>query len=400
MPWDFLPLRHQLPSIFIMNQEQSENSTPWKVLTMEGLVSLNKLTEAVLKDITFMQRPVSILTATSCDQGTEILERHPDIALLLFDVALEKEPSKLDFINFIRHKKNNISLRILLYLDHSELTFDEVMKKKLNVQGCLLKDRHLKEKLLPSVLNEFRNYNEIEFVTQNLRSLGGSIAHELRNPLASVSMGCSAVESRLEKYKQALDTLDARIFFMVFRSVKRSIKNANFIIDMILQNIMHREVDSSCFDHFSVRECITETIDLYPFHNHKERNYLTTNLQDDFIVWGSKELLQFALFNLLKNSLSALVGKSNRQIRIKLETGDRHNRLFFYDSGRGIAHDKLPHIFDAFVTEGKRGGTGLGLPFCKRVIEGFGADIACSSIEGKHTEFILKFPQTARPSTA
>ena len=364
---------------------------------MEGLVSLNKLTETVLRDITFMQRPVSILTATSCAQGIKILKEHPDIVVLLFDVALENEPLELDFVNFIRHEQKNADMRILLYLDRSELAPEDITKKNMNIQGYLFKDRYLKEKLLFSVLNEIRNYNEIGAITKNLKSLGGSIAHEMRNPLASISMCCSSLKNRLILYKQVLEKSDYDMCFLLFNAIEKSSRNANFAIDIILQNMKDTDIDNSCFYHFSIAKCIIETIKLYPFFNDKERDCLVSNLQDDFIIWGSEELLQFTLFDLLRNSLSALLSQDKRQITITLEKGDQDNRLIFRDSGRGIAHDKLPYIFDAFVTEGKKGGTGLGLPFCKRTIESFHATISCSSMEGKYTEFILKFPKCSPP---
>jgi signal transduction histidine kinase len=51
----------------------------------------------------------------------------------------------------------------------------------------------------------------------------------------------------------------------------------------------------------------------------------------------------------------------------------------------------LESIFDSFVTSGKPSGTGLGLPFCKRVMQAFNGDIICQSENGKGAEFILKF---------
>jgi two-component system, CAI-1 autoinducer sensor kinase/phosphatase CqsS len=51
----------------------------------------------------------------------------------------------------------------------------------------------------------------------------------------------------------------------------------------------------------------------------------------------------------------------------------------------------LESIFDSFVTSGKPSGTGLGLPFCKMVMQAFNGDIICQSENGKGAEFILKF---------
>ena len=94
----------------------------------------------------------------------------------------------------------------------------------------------------------------------------------------------------------------------------------------------------------------------------------------------------FVLFNLLKNSLYY-----KAKIDIWLETSNQANFLHFKDYGTGIEQDKINHIFDDFFTSDKKGGTGLGLPFCKKVILAFGGDISCKSIEGEFTEFVLSF---------
>ncbi len=66
--------------------------------------------------------------------------------------------------------------------------------------------------------------------------------------------------------------------------------------------------------------------------------------------------------------------------------------LYFKDNGVGISADKLKLIFDDVFSSNKKGGTGLGLSFCKRVMLSFGGDISCKSVEGEGVEFCLKFP--------
>ena len=61
------------------------------------------------------------------------------------------------------------------------------------------------------------------------------------------------------------------------------------------------------------------------------------------------------------------------------------------DRGVGIGAEDLAHIFDPYFTT-KRGGTGLGLPIAKNIIEGLGGTIAVSSARGRGTEIHLELP--------
>jgi signal transduction histidine kinase len=63
------------------------------------------------------------------------------------------------------------------------------------------------------------------------------------------------------------------------------------------------------------------------------------------------------------------------------------------DTGSGIPQQALPHIFAPFFsTKRTSGGAGMGLTFCKRVMEAFGGSIRCESAEGEYTTFALEFP--------
>jgi signal transduction histidine kinase len=68
--------------------------------------------------------------------------------------------------------------------------------------------------------------------------------------------------------------------------------------------------------------------------------------------------------------------------RVQIAIGDR---------GAGIPDRDLAQIFDPYFTT-KRGGTGLGLPIAKNIVEGLGGTIAVSSTPGAGTRFILEFP--------
>jgi len=66
-------------------------------------------------------------------------------------------------------------------------------------------------------------------------------------------------------------------------------------------------------------------------------------------------------------------------------------RIVVADEGTGIAGADLARVFDPYFTT-KRGGTGLGLPIAKNIVEGLGGTLGVSSTPGKGTEIILDLP--------
>jgi signal transduction histidine kinase len=116
-----------------------------------------------------------------------------------------------------------------------------------------------------------------------------------------------------------------------------------------------------------------------------------SNQVQDFMFMGDQTLFNHIFFNLLKNALHYVKSADRGEIKIWLATEGKHNFLHFMDTGTGISTASLPHIFDAFYTKTTH-GTGVGLALCKVIMQEFGGEISCQSIEGQYTHFILKFP--------
>jgi signal transduction histidine kinase len=101
--------------------------------------------------------------------------------------------------------------------------------------------------------------------------------------------------------------------------------------------------------------------------------------------------LRIALVNLLVNARHALNGHAGGVTLTSQASGDRV-RIIVADRGAGIAPADLAHIFDPYFTT-KRGGTGLGLPIAKNIVEGLGGTIVVSSAPGRGTEIQLDLPR-------
>lgn len=109
--------------------------------------------------------------------------------------------------------------------------------------------------------------------------------------------------------------------------------------------------------------------------------------------------IQQVLINLLVNARQASPNGGRLLIKLRpCEDTSQFVEMSIRDFGVGISQDKLPHIFETFYSTKKgpdetgKGGTGLGLALCKRIIEEHLGKIRVESTVGKGTAFIIKLP--------
>ena len=210
---------------------------------------------------------------------------------------------------------------------------------------------------------------------EKVKSLAGSIAHETRNPLAGIKGCCELMKNNLNELIEYINL------------IHDSSSQGLAMIDMILANIREGKIDKSNFTDLSISNVVKKTLKQFSYKNEEEKDLISLDLEQNFIFRGDENMMIFVIFNLLKNSLYY-----KSKIEIRAEAKPDGNYLYFKDYGPGIEKDKLALIFESFFTSGKKDGTGLGLPFCKRIMTAFNGDIICKSEIDNWTEFEIKFP--------
>ncbi|HWR32257.1 MAG TPA: ATP-binding protein [Chitinophagaceae bacterium] len=211
-----------------------------------------------------------------------------------------------------------------------------------------------------------------------LKALAANIAHELRTPLATIHMDAKIISPYIP------DNLSNNII--------KTVRQANFTIDMLLANLRSDKLDSKDYGIYSIKACIDEAISSYPFQK-GEKDKITHIESADFDFHGSDVLFIYVINNLLKNALYSVSRAMKGHIEIWMDHEDNMNRLHFRDTGSGISKKDLPYVFDNFYSSKPAGvGHGLGLGFCDRVMNSFGGSIELDSQEGDYCELILRFP--------
>jgi signal transduction histidine kinase len=239
-------------------------------------------------------------------------------------------------------------------------------------------DSHAKAE---EVIQRWRTqYNE-------LAELAGSLAHEIKNPLSVISMN---MELLAEDFAEAETPRERRALAKIDVVQKQCIRLENLLRDFLKFTRLHElELLPGCLN-----DVVERVLTLFEPQAHEAHVEFIRYLDPDLpSIKLDDQTLHAALVNLVKNSLEAMPDGGQLMVRTRItRTGVA---LDLIDTGCGMdAHTAL-HMFDAFYST-KNGGSGLGLPTARKVIEAHGGRISVQSEAGRGTQFTIEFPQPAR----
>jgi len=247
--------------------------------------------------------------------------------------------------------------------------------------------------LISSVLSNFIKMKGFTAVEKNavLKSLAGSIAHEMRNPLAQIHNNLYLIEEMQKQQDSSGHTTP--IVEEHIDDARKIIHSGLQLIDITLDAIRERPIDPSTFILHSSRQLVEETVDDYAYEVAAHAQLISVK-GGDFWFMGDLVMFKYILYNLIQNAIWFVKTIPDATISITIiPSADGISAIEVLDTGPGIADELLPQVFDSFFTEGKIGGTGLGLSYCKRTMKAFGGDICCRSVLGEYTAFTLSFPR-------
>jgi len=132
-----------------------------------------------------------------------------------------------------------------------------------------------------------------------------------------------------------------------------------------------------------------------------KKDSITVNIQipDDLTVFAVPVEIQQVLMNLILNARDAMFGRSGI-LTIKAQDTDNEVRIEVSDTGTGIESSELNKIFEAFYTARKNNssmqnsGSGLGLAFCKKIVDSYDGCICVESIPDVRTTFVITLPKS------
>ena len=237
-----------------------------------------------------------------------------------------------------------------------------------------------------------------EQIKQALGTMG-IMAHELRTPLATMSLIGDALRHQVNAHgtapeqADALEQLSGRLHLLV--------RNMNRQIDMQITNaqLMHLPPQK---DVVSAGKLVRKALADFPYRSERERECVVVRVVRDFEFSTSEVLFTQVIDNLVKNALRALAATSAPRLAgdlvLQVDLEGREGVIRVSDNGVGITEAAMSRLFQPFVSTSQGAGHGLGLAFCQRVIHEAGGSIRVTSRHGHGTEFIIRLP--ARPPLA
>ncbi len=247
-------------------------------------------------------------------------------------------------------------------------------------------------------LTRVEQIEERERLRDRLATLGemaAAIAHEVKNPLASIEVMAGVLRRQLTDRPEAMETLG---------DIIKESKMANAIVVEVLEFVRPIRLQ---VEHVAIVEVIKDAIDGLDDGTH----FVTVQVDDDVpLLTADPNQLRQLFTNLITNALEAMevtVGERRVDIRASLVPEDAEPasagqplpaqvRIEVKDNGPGISEDDLERIFSPFFTT-KPQGTGLGLSIVRKVVDAHDGIIDATSAPGRGTTFRVTLPVVPAP---
>lgn len=219
----------------------------------------------------------------------------------------------------------------------------------------------------------------------------GIMAHELRTPLATVSLLGDALRGAAT---EAGPPVEAKIESLAQR-LHGLVRNMHHQIDTQIANARLLRLPRHA-ERVQAAALVADTVANYPFRNGRERDCVEVVVKRDFAFRGTEAQFRQVLDNLLKNALRSIAAATGSprpgDLCISVEADGRLGRIGVTDRGIGIEPELLPRIFEPFFSTNHKTGHGLGLAFCREVAAAAHGSIRVKSEPGQGATFTVELP--------
>ncbi|MBI4722447.1 MAG: hypothetical protein HY769_05530 [Candidatus Stahlbacteria bacterium] len=259
-----------------------------------------------------------------------------------------------------------------------------VYSKIIGIHTFKLRDTKEEDRGVVLVLDDLTE----SIITERLATIGkfsGDLAHEVRNPLATIQGSCELI-------REGVDKLESKKLLDNILSHTRRLNN------IVTNFLSYAKPIPLKQENIEIGKLLNETIKLAP-------NKLPIEIIQPKPLWVKldQEQIKTAFLNLILNAFESMDSNGKLQIKVtpplqkyyvfeeNRNTGEDEMVICFKDIGKGILDAEITQIFTPFYTT-KKGGAGLGLSIVSKIIETHKGRIEVKSKVGEGTIFVIHFP--------
>lgn len=408
---------------------------PWPVLVVDDDPEIHAMTRLLLRDMEFEGRPFLCLTAASAAEAQAVLERSPDLPVMLLDVVMETPDAGLRLVRWVREQQGNHRIRIILrtgqpgdaperdvvvthdindYKNKTELTAQKLftalvgalrawrdistivrLNHELTTLNQTLEQRvaertHDLEQAV-TALGQAKQEVESALIAENearrqVRQFLSMMSHEFRTPLAVIDSAAQLLRMHAEKAGfDSGDRLD---------TIRGGVQRLLDLIDTCLADeqlesgriVLHRQM-------VTLAPLIGHALDqqrlVAPSHRYR------VEVPAGLLAWADPTLLGLVLNNLIGNAVKYSPPES--EVTISAVSVGNDVAILVEDRGIGIPEADLPGIFERFhraANAGAVAGSGIGLHMVRQIITMHDGVIEVASRPGQGTRITIRLRAT------
>ncbi|MCM8813947.1 MAG: ATP-binding protein [Candidatus Omnitrophica bacterium] len=214
--------------------------------------------------------------------------------------------------------------------------------------------------------------------------LAAATAHEIRNPLASISGCVEALQQSLP-----LDATQEKLFALVMKEVSR----LNTIINGMLEYARFRPLQTALTDLPELLDAVIELV-----RAGKEcPSSVSIQRQACALprIWCDPAQIKQVFFNLLVNAVEAVAADGRIDVHCSVQAAKNTVEVAVTDNGAGMDEERQRHLFEPFAS-GKTKGVGLGLAISAAIVREHGGRISGKGVPGRGSTFTVALPVDAR----
>jgi PAS domain S-box-containing protein len=321
-------------------------------------------------NLIFVNKSAPRLLPLNYTEGASIWTSIKDVKVVEFlkDIFINHERVADREIDIVHHNRNK-----LLSVNVAPLVFDH------KINGILIYIEDITEKRKGEA-----RLRRIESLA-SLTTLAAGVAHEIKNPLGSISIHLQLLQKTLSKNNKS-DKKTEKYFNVLKEEVDRLNKIVvNFLFAVRPLTLELRKTD--------INKLITQTMEFVKLEMEQLNIICFLELNENIpIVLIDGRLIKQVLLNLVKNAQTAMPNGGN--LTVTSSYIDNEVKISVRDTGIGIKKENFTKIFEPYFSTNEA-GTGLGLTMSYKIIREHQGEITVDSEPGSSTEFkiILPVPQ-------